>query len=126
MVDVWLGHSAGTLLASSPQVPASKCPDCAAFLQLPPPAAPIADHPHPSQIAALSVLAAFHGVVAVYFKENYNLFVTNTTHSICGTTVGLLLLLKAGLSYRHYSAAKQVRRDTDNRTRHNLPVRMGG
>ena len=66
----------------------------------PPPALP--------QVASLSVLAAFHGVVAVYFKDNYNLFVTNTTHTILGSTVGFLLLLKATLCYRHYSAAKQV------------------
>jgi hypothetical protein len=61
-----------------------------------------------SQVAPLSVLAAFHGVVAVYFKENYNLFVTNTTHTILSSTVGFLLLLKATLCYRHYGAAKQV------------------
>jgi hypothetical protein len=61
-----------------------------------------------SQVAPLSVLAAFHGVVAVYFKENYNLFVTNTTHTILSSTVGFLLLLKATLCYRHYAAAKQV------------------
>ena len=59
-------------------------------------------------MASLSILAAFHGIVAVYFKENYNLFVTNTTHTILGSTVGFLLLLKAGLCYRHYSIAKQV------------------
>ena len=61
-----------------------------------------------SQVAPLSVLAAFHGVVAVYFKENYNLFVTNTTHTILSSTVGFLLLLKATLCFRHYGAAKQV------------------
>jgi len=61
------------------------------------------------QVAALSVLAAFNGIVAVYFKENYNLFVTNTTHTILGSTIGFLLLLKAALSYNHYNAAKQAR-----------------
>jgi len=60
------------------------------------------------QVASLSILAAFHGIVAVYFKENYNLFVTNTTHTILGPTVGFLLLLKAALSYHHYKVAKQV------------------
>ena len=59
-------------------------------------------------MTALSVLAAFNGIVAVYFKENYNLFVTNTTHTILGSTIGFLLLLKAVLSYNHYDAAKQV------------------
>jgi len=64
------------------------------------------------QVAALSVLAAFHGIVAVYFKENYNLFVTNTTHTILGPTVGFLLLLKAALSYHHYKVAKQTVKDS--------------
>lgn len=54
------------------------------------------------QVAPLSVLAAFHGIVAVYFKENYNIFVTNTTHTITGSTVGFLLIFKAVLSFRHY------------------------
>ena len=68
------------------------------------------------QVAPLAVLAAFHGVVAVYFKENYNLFVTNTTHTILGPTVGFLLLLKASISYRHYGVAKQVCTHTHSRT----------
>ena len=41
-------------------------------------------------------------VCRIDFKENYNIFVTNTTHTITGSTVGFLLIFKAVLSFRHY------------------------
>jgi hypothetical protein len=61
-----------------------------------------------SQVAPLAILACFHGIVAVYFKSNYNLFVSDTTHTILSPAVAILLIFKAVLSYQHYTLAKQV------------------
>lgn len=54
-------------------------------------------------VAYLSVLCAINGAISVYFKESYNFFVDNTPHMYIGTTIGLLLILKAALAYRQYS-----------------------
>lgn len=56
----------------------------------------------------VSCIAALHAAIAVYFKENYNLFVSDTSHTLVGTTIGFLLIMKAVLAYLHYNEARQV------------------
>lgn len=63
------------------------------------------------KVAPLTILACFHGIVAVYFKSNYNLFVSDTTHTILSPAVAILLIFKSVLSYQHYTLAKRTIKD---------------
>jgi putative membrane protein len=54
-------------------------------------------------ILYLSGLCTLNGAISVYFKDSYNFFVDHTPHMYIGTTIGILLVLKAHLAYQQYA-----------------------
>jgi predicted membrane chloride channel (bestrophin family) len=55
----------------------------------------------------VSLVCAVNGVIAVFFKDQYNLYITDTSHALIGTAVALLVVLKSTIAYQHFAAAKQ-------------------
>jgi len=44
----------------------------------------------------VSLICGLNGVIGVFFKDEYNLYVTDTSHSMIGTAVALVLVFKCG------------------------------
>ena len=48
-------------------------------------------------ITWLSVICAINGIIAVYFKKIFSFYLTNVSHNLIATTVGVLLIFKTAL-----------------------------
>jgi predicted membrane chloride channel (bestrophin family) len=55
----------------------------------------------------VSLICSVNGVIAVFFKDQYNLYITDTSHALIGTAVALLVVFKSTIAYQHFAAAKQ-------------------
>mmetsp|Transcript_34275 Transcript_34275/g.107382 ORF Transcript_34275/g.107382 Transcript_34275/m.107382 type:complete len:446 (+) Transcript_34275:107-1444(+) len=62
-------------------------------------------------ILFLAAISGMNGIVAVYFKENYNYYITSTTHSLMASTLGFFLILKNCLAFFHFHSAKRTVHD---------------
>ncbi|KAJ1480660.1 Bestrophin/UPF0187, partial [Baffinella frigidus] len=55
----------------------------------------------------VSMICGLNGIIGVFFKDEYNLYMTDTSHEMIGTAVALILVFKCVMAYQHYSVAKQ-------------------